>query len=49
MTFITSLVVVSATPEQEDIGSITGTEKVLLRISLRNLSVAVTESGFVPG
>ena len=42
------IVVASVTAEQEVLGSIPGSDKVLLGFSTRNFSVAVTESGFVP-
>ena len=43
------LVVASATAKQEVLGSIPGSGKVLLGLSIRNFSVTVTESGFVSG
>ena len=46
---LVGLVVASATAELEVLGSIPGSDKVLLGFSIRNFSVAVTESGFVPG
>ena len=42
-------VVASETVELEALGSVTGPDKVLLGFSIRNFSVAVTKSGFVPG
>ena len=42
-------VVASATAELEVLGPIPGSDKVLLAFSIRNFSVAVTESGFVAG
>ena len=46
---LVGLVVTSAIAEQEDLGSIPGSGKVLFGFSIGNFSVAVTESGFVPG
>ena len=46
---LVGLVVAGATAEQEVLGSILGSDKVLLGFSISNFSVAVTESGFVPG
>ena len=43
------LVCASATAEQEVLGSIPGSGKVLLDFSSRNFSVIVTESRFMPG
>ena len=43
------VVVVSATAWQGVLGSIPRLGKVLLGFSIRNFSVIVTESGFVPG
>ena len=37
------------TVEQEALGSILGSDKVLLGLSIRNFSVALTETEFVPG
>ena len=39
--------VASATADQEDLGPIPGSRKVLLGFSIRNFSVIVTESGSV--
>ena len=43
------LVTASVTAEQEVLGSIPGSDKVLLGFSIRNFLEAVSESGFVPG
>ena len=43
------LVVANETAEQEVLGSIPGSEKVILGFSIRMLLVAVTESECVPG
>ena len=41
--------VASATAELEVLGSIPGSDKVLLGFSIRNFTIAVTESGLVYG
>ena len=41
--------VASATAEQEVLGSIPGTDKVLLGFTIWNFFVAVAKSGFAPG
>ena len=41
--------VASATAELEVLGSIPGSDNMLLGVSIRNLLVEVTESGFVLG
>ena len=46
---VVGLVVASATAEQRVLGSIPGSDKVLLGFSSRDFSITVTESGFVPG
>ena len=46
---IVGLVVASMTAEQEVLGSILGSDKVLLAFSIENYLLAVTEFGFVPG
>ena len=46
---VSSLVVASATAEQEVLGEIPVSGQVLLGFSIRNFSVTVTEAGFVPG
>ena len=48
-TFLVGLVAASATAEQGVLGSIPGSDKVLLGFSIRDFSVTVTVSGFVPG
>ena len=48
MSFV-GLVVASATAELEALGSIPGSDKVVLGFSIRDFSVTVTESEFVPG
>ena len=46
---LVGLVVAGATAEQGVLGSIPGSDKVLLGFSNRDFLVTVTESGFVPG
>ena len=46
---IVGLAVASTTAEQGVQGSIPESGKVLLNFSIKDLSVTVTESGFVPG
>ena len=46
---LVGLVVVIATAEQEVLGSIPGSDTVLLGFSIWNFLYAVTKSGFVPG
>ena len=41
--------VAGATAEQGVLGSIPGSDNLLLDFSIRDFSVIVTESGFVPG
>ena len=41
--------VASATAEQVVLGSIPGSDKVVLDFTIRDFSVTVMESGFVPG